>query len=868
MTLSNTCVRILFALVALSPFILSGSAGQVSTATSPQTKSVELQGLRDRVTVRRDDRGIPYIQANNDEDLYFAQGYATAADRLWQMDLLRRTARGELSEIFGSRTLEEDKRHRTFGFAQVAEAEVMQAPPRSRVILEAYARGVNSYVASLDAKSLPPEFQILQYQPRPWTPADSLIVVKLFFESLSSTWRLDVMREVFADLPREKLAGLLPEASPLDVLVFGKDSTKLPILPIGHFDRSGVQEATGDTEKGRWGDGENGRLGNAELTSPCLLISQIPCLPFASSPLHPFFPAPILRFAADSRDLLSSLVKEAELMSVSLARVGLDAENLAASNNWVVSGRKTASGKPLLANDPHLAPSAPAIWHLVHLSAPGARVAGVTAPGLPGVVIGHNEIVAWGFTNVGPDVQDLYLESFDPKDPHSYLTPSGWRDAEIRSEQIKVRKGFTDSATETVTSEVIVTRHGPIVLEQNGKRYALRWTALDAKLNNAEGVYTLNRARNWREFTTALQGYTSPMQNIVYADVEGHIGYYAAGLVPIRKSGDGSLPYDGSKDDGEWLSFIPFDKLPHLFDPPAGVIVTANQRIVGTDYPYFLTHSWAQPYRARRILDLLSKKEKITAEDFRAILGDTYSIAAVLFARETARTLKGDPALQSDEKLRATIARFESWDGHLDADSPVAPLLAQMRLAFRSKILNGALGQERAKIFAWSNFDTTLDQIITKQPAAWLPKEFKSYAELLLSCYQDARQGLTKSLGEDQTKWLWGEMVKARFPHPLAVVPLVGLQFAVPPFPQNGTGGLAGATVNVGAAVSMRLIADPQDWDKTQHGISLGESGIPSSPHWSDQLADWRAVTPRIFPFGETAIARVTKETLVLEPKR
>ncbi len=862
MKLNHTFVGVILSLLASSLFAFSGSAGQVSTSTSAQTKSVELQGLRDRVTVRRDERGIPYIQANNDEDLYFAQGYATAADRLWQMDLLRRTARGELSEIFGSRTLEEDKRHRTLGFAQVAEAEVMQATPRSRAILEAYARGVNSYIASLDAKSLPPEFQILQYQPRPWTPADSLIVIKLFFESLSSTWRLDVMRAAFADLPREKREGLLPEASPLDVLVVGKDITKLPILAIGHFDTGGVREAGGDTEKGRCGEGENGRLGNAEFSSPRLSIS-----PSLRSRYRPFSPSPLLPFGPVSRDLLSLLVKETELMSVSLARVGLDAEGLAASNNWVVSGQKTASGKPLLANDPHLAPSAPGIWHLVHLSAPGVRVAGVTAPGLPGVVIGHNDHIAWGFTNVGPDVQDLYIENFDPKNPQRYLTPSGWRDAEVRNEQIKVRKGFTDSTTETVTSDVTVTRHGPIILEQDGKRYALRWTALDAKLNNTEGVYTLDRARNWREFTTALQGYTPPMQNIVYADVEGHIGYYAAGLVPIRKSGDGSVPYDGSKDEGEWSSFIPFDKLPHLFDPPSGVIVTANQRIAGTDYPYFLTHSWAQPYRAHRILELLSKKQKVTAEDFRAISGDTYSIAAALFARETARTLKGDPALQSDEKLKATIAQFEGWDGHLNADSRVAPLLAQMRLAFRSKILNGALGQERAKVFAWSNFDTTLDQIITKQPAAWLPKEFKSYAELLLSCYQDARQVLAKSLGEDETKWVWGEMVKARFPHPLAVAPLVGLQFAIAPFPQNGTGGLAGATVNVGAAVSMRLIADPQDWDKTQHGISLGESGIPSSPHWSDQLEDWRSVTPRVFPFGEAAIAGATKETLVLEPK-
>ena len=286
------------------------------------------------------------------------------------------------------------------------------------------------------------------------------------------------------------------------------------------------------------------------------------------------------------------------------------------------------------------------------------------------MVIGHNDRIAWGFTNVGPDVQDLYIEKFDPSNPRRYMTPTGWRDAEIRHEEIKVRKGFTDSATDIVAIDVTVTRHGPIVLEKDSKRYALRWTALDPKLNNASGVYELNRARNWREFTAAIRGYTPPMQNMVYADVDGHIGYYAAGMVPIRKSGDGSVPYDGSKDDGEWVSFIPFDKLPHLYDPPSGMIVTANQRIVGTDYPYFLTHSWAQPYRARRILDLLKQKKRMTADDFRAILGDTYSIAAATFAREAAKSLKGHATAQSNEKLRETIAAFEGWDGHLNAEAP------------------------------------------------------------------------------------------------------------------------------------------------------------------------------------------------------
>ena len=804
----NYRLSITLALISFLSLFLASGHPSFSQAGGAESK-VSFPGLQQAVTVRRDERGIPYITAQNDEDLYFGQGYATAADRLWQMDLLRRTARGELSEIFGNPTLEEDKRHRTFGFAQVAEAEVALAGPQARSVLEAYARGVNAYIATLDAKTLPPEFKVLQYQPRPWTPADSLIIVKLFFESLSSTWRLDVMREALADLPAEKRAGLMPEVSALDVLVVGKDSPRSTA--------SGVRASS------------QPRVSRAEL-----------------------------RLVA----------KDEEVMSRSLARVGLHAEALAASNNWVVSGKHTASGKPLLANDPHLAASAPPIWYLVNLSAPGVKAAGVTAPGLPGVIIGHNANIAWGFTNVGPDVQDLYIEKFDPANPRRYMTPAGWRDAEIRNEQIKVRKGFTDSATDTVTLDVTVTRHGPIVLERDGKRYALRWTALDPKVNNSEGVYRLNRARNWSEFTTALRGYTPPMQNIVYADTTGNIGYYAAGLVPIRNSGDGSVPYDGAKDEGEWTGFIPFEKLPHLFNPPSGMVVTANQRIVGTDYPYFLTHSWAQPYRARRILDLLQQKKKITADDFRAILGDTYSIAGATFAREAAKVLKGHPTFQSDEKLKQTVAAFESWNGRLDADSPTAPLVAQMRLAFRSKILTGALGTERVRSFGWANFDTTLDRIITTQPKDWLPSEYQTYADLFLACYQEARQTLTKNIGADEAKWLWGEMVKARFPHPLAAAPLVGLQFTVPPVPQNGTGGLAGATVNVGATVSMRLIADPGDWDKTQHGISLGQSGIPNTAHWTDQLADWRAVTPRVFPFTDAAIEKATKTSVVLEPKK
>ena len=782
-----------------------------SAAAQANSRTITMAGLHGRITVRRDERGIPYIEATNDIDLYFGQGYVTAADRLWEMDLMRRAARGQLAEILGNLALDQDKLHRTLGFAQEVDAEFAQASPQTRAVLEAYARGVNAYIDSLDPKSMPPEFQILQYKPRPWTPADSLLPVKLFAEALSTTWRLDIMREALASLPAEKRAMLMPETSPLDVLVVGKDT-----------------RAAGD-----------GQVPRPNETKP---------------------------FASLSNELLTDLARSATTEAQSLAQIGLYAEGLAASNNWVVSGKHTASGKPLLANDPHLAASAPSIWHLVNLSAPGMHVAGVTSPGLPGVVIGHNDRIAWGFTNVGPDVQDLYLEKFDPANPRRYMTPQGWREAEVRNEEIRVRKGFGSSEADIVSFDVTVTRHGPIILERDSKSYALRWTALDPKANNADSSYLVAKAQNWKEFTQALKSFTAPAQNIVYADVDGHIGYYAAGFIPIRKSGDGSTPYDGATDAGEWTGWIPFDKLPHVYDPPAGIIVTANQRIVGTDYPYFLTHSWAQPYRARRIWELLNQNPKLTIDDFRKIQGDVYSIGLASFAHDSARMLK--PVIPADDqKLRDSVDALEKWDGQVKADSAEAPLAFHMRAAFRTRILTAALGPDLLRVYGWGNFETTLDRLLSEQPKEFLPKEFASYADLLKACYGDARQALTKNPGPDESKWKWGEIFKVRFDHRLAAAPLIGLQFAIPPIPQNGAGNL-GATVNVGSNVSMRFIADPSDWDKSQHGITLGESGVPSNPHWKDQLDDWRNVTPRAFPFTRAAVESATKETLIIEPAR
>jgi penicillin amidase len=808
---------LLLSLIVLASLTAAEKPGSASAQQTPGT--VAVPGLRDRVTVRRDERGIPYIEASNDDDLYFAQGYVTASDRLWQMDLLRRNVRGELAELFGESVIGEDKRHRTFGTAQIVDETASHLPPNLNQALTAYTNGVNAFIDSLTEQTTPVEFRLLQYKPRHWTPADSLCVGKLLAEYLSNSWQLDIMRGAMMSLPKEKREALLPETSPLDVIVVGSDRPKTArVRPLG-------------TQSSR-------------LLPP--------------------------------KDILKELNASLESQRQSFERLGLTSPNLEtfqASNNWVVSGKHTASGKPLLANDPHIPASAPNIWYQTELIAPGMHVAGVTFPGAPGIVIGHNDFIAWGATNLGPDVQDVYIEKFDKDNPNRYQTPSGWRDAQIRHEQINVRKNLLDpKSVQPQTLDVTVTRHGPIVLEKDGVRYALRWPALDSANLEIAGIFDANRARNWKEFTEGLSRYSGPTQNFVYADVDGHIGYYGAGKIPIRKSGDGSVPYDGATDDGEWTSYIPFEKLPHTFDPPTGIIVTANQRIAGKDYPYFLSHNWAPPYRARRIFDLLSAKPKLTIDDFRRIQGDTYSIAMSTFARAAAKSLKANVSVPgavatgsttTNDQITKLISDLESWDGLMNADSHTAAIVSQMRGLFRSRLLNTALGPVLYGSYTWSQAEILIDRIATEQPREWLPKEFPTYADLFRASYDEARKSLTRSFGADESQWTWGKIAIVRFNHPLAVAPLVGAQFAVAPFPQNGSGG----SVNVGSSVSMRWIADTSDWDKTQNGIPLGESGIPSSAHWKDQLDDWRNVTPRAFPFSKAAIDSATKETVVLAPK-
>ncbi len=737
--------------------------------------------------MRRDNRSIPYIEAKTDADLYFAQGFITASDRLWQMELLRRVSHGELAEIFGKQVVEEDKMWRKYGFAQIAEESLKTLNPELKTALENYSRGVNAYIATLNKENMPPEFTILQITPRNWKPTDTLVLGKILAEGLSSTWRDDLERAAISILPKDKLNDLLNQITPYDVVLFGKDSK--------------TQKATA-SYKLQITDNE-------------------------------------LQFANE----------QAEIRKNSLERIGFYMEGAAASNNWVISGKRTADGKALMANDPHLPPTAPGIWYLSHLSTPNQRVSGVTFPGVPGIVLGHNEFFAWGATNVGPDVQDLYFEEFNAEG--NYKTPNGFIKPTKRIEQIKVRTNPFKTDTEIINLEVLETRNGVILTEQDGKKYALRWTARDPRNQEFEAFFLLNRAKDWQGFQAALKSYGGASQNFVYADVKGNIGWQIAGRIPIRKKGNGEMPYDGASNDGDWTGFIPFAELPVLYNPKENFIVTANQRTVGTDYKYLseMTRDAANPWRAKRIYDLLKNNEKVTMDDVRDVQHDVYNLPFEMFAKEI---------VLQNAASNETLELLKTWDGRTTADSKAPVLVNEIRNCVANKIV-----AENKPVPQWMVRERLLYWIIKDNSARWLPKNFAAYADLLKTCDTEARTNLAKPnrLGADESKWIWGNIFVANFLHPLSFAPLIGGQFTLKYNNVNGSG----QTPNVGSYVSMRHIASAGNWDATRHVIPLGQSGNPASPHFKDQFEAWRTGTPAVFPFTKTAVEAATKEIWILQ---
>ncbi|MEZ4868111.1 MAG: penicillin acylase family protein [Caldilineaceae bacterium] len=533
------------------------------------------------------------------------------------------------------------------------------------------------------------------------------------------------------------------------------------------------------------------------------------------------------------------------------------------SNNWVVSGQHTQSGKPLLANDPHLGTSIPSTWYLVELQGKTLHITGSTLPGLPAVVIGHNEHIAWGMTNLNPDVQDLYIEHINPANPNQYAIGDSWAEMEIAEEFI-----YSKGATKPLRWAARRTRHGPLISDvtDTPTAMALRWTALDNDDTTVAAFFAMNSARNWDEFRTALRSFVGPSQNFVYADIEGNIGYIGPGHIPIRQQGEGMLPAPGWSDDYEWTGWIPFDELPQILNPAIGYLVTANNRVVGDDYPYLLSNDWAPPYRAQRITNLIEEKRSsgsgLTANDMAEIQADQVSLQA--------QTLL--PILLTyqpqDARQQQALDYLRAWDGNATRDSVAASIYEAWMITLPRALfgddLRGDLYDEMANranpLFVLNTLKDVAFGPIWCDNVLSAPQE--TCAETALTALDSALDDLTSRLGPEMTEWQWGKLHFIQYPHrPFSQV--AGLNWL---FDRSIANGGNRYTVNVGSvnigqaydqtsSPSYRQIIDLADFNQSRFSQTTGQSGNLLSAHYADLVESHRNVTYLPMSFGRDAVA-------------
>jgi penicillin amidase len=782
---------------------------------------LHLAGLSAPVVVRRDAHGVPHIEAATQDDLFLAQGYVTAQDRLWQMDASRRNANGELAEILGPSMLKHDKMQRVLQIRVTAQRVYAKMPAADRARLDDYARGVNLYMTQ-HTDSLPPEFRLLGYRPQPWSGVDSVSVGLMMAQMLDTHWDAKLSRDYIA----AKLNNLKLEAD---------------LYPVGS-----------------WRDHPPTGI-KVDLTQP-----------------HPATPPSADDNEEDDRSQTSN-GHEDPLVLRELLGLPACAGCTPGSNNWVIDGRHTASGKPLLANDMHLPLSAPDVWYMADLKAPGYHAAGVTAPGIPCIIAGHNEHVAWGFTALYADVQDLYIEKLQG---NNYETnDKSWKPLVVDHEVIKVRFG------KDVLVDVRSTDHGPLlnpIFTAETRPIALKWTLYDPSLN-ALPFYALNTASNWMEFSAALGDWAWPTLNTVYSDDQGHIGYHAIGKVPIRGLGSGiftkPLPHDTLNMRFEWglgwntqLIYIPNDAMPNAFDPPSGFLATANSRVT-TNKPFYdpfsnkdlsaipLTDEWVEPYRIERIYKALEGREHLTPADMLAVQTDVYSEVDQELGHRFAYAIDHTPS--ADERLKKAADLMRSWDGKLTTDSAAASIVTHARYALWPLILEPKLGKE-AKEYRWGESNFAEEEIIMHANADWLPPTYKNWDELLTDA---VRKGMDAGKApSDIARWSYGSWHKVDVEHPLAqFLPFLGGFAGSDPQPQSGD---TTTVKQVGRAFgpSQRFTMDWSNIDGSTENIVLGESGNPYSPYFRDQWNAWYGGTTFALPFSDAAVAAQTRHTLRLLP--
>jgi len=788
---------------------------------------LHVAGLSAPVTARRDAHGVPHIEAATQDDLFFAQGYVTAQDRLWQMDMYRRNAYGELAEVLGPSLMPHDRAQRVLGFHKIAERMWAELDPRDRRWVDDYAKGVNQYIAD-HQDNLPVEFRLLMYKPRPWTGVDAMSIGTMMIDMLDTHWDVKLAREEIAaklsSLPNgaQLEAQLYPVGSWRDRPPTGEviDLTQPEVNapPVTEEDEDNTTAAGGT--KGQRDKDRGPATGNREK-------------------------------AGDA----AHTVDEAALRQM----LGMpDCSGCASgSNNWVVAGKHTASGKPLLANDMHLVLTEPNIWYMAELSAPGYHAAGVALPGIPWIIAGHNEHIAWGFTALFADVQDLYHEKLDGKG--NYLGTDGiWKPLAEDRETIHVRGG------KDVTVNVESTDHGPLLNPMFRKPLpepvALQWSLYDASLKGLP-LYAMNTAQNWAEFSAALGDWCWPTQNVVYADDQGHIAYHAVGRVPLRAGGLEGKPVAAGDAGHEWNGYIPFDGMPNAFDPPSGFLATANAQVTTAKSPYPLSLEWIDPYRVERIYKVLQGRDGLTAKDMTATQTDIYSEVDQELGHRFAYAIDHSP--KADERLKKAADLMRSWDGRLTTDSAAASIVDQARFALWPLILEPKLG-DTATDYRWAEKDFAEEEIIMHGWPEWIPPGYKDWDEVLTEA---VRRGMAHGKApSDVSKWTYRSWHTMDIEHPLsAFLPVVGRIAGTGRQPMSGDVTTV-KQISVTLGPSQRFTMDWGNVDGSTENIVLGESSDPYSAYFRDQWSDWYNGTTFALPFSPAAVTANTRHTLRLVP--
>ncbi|MFD5423951.1 penicillin acylase family protein [Streptomyces sp. NPDC127084] len=899
-----------------------GSYWGLSTvrASFPQTTgTIKLPGLSGHVEVKRDGNGIPQIYASSDEDLFRAQGFVHAQDRFWEMDVRRHMTAGRLSEMFGSSQVDTDAFLRTLGWRKVAQQEFDSVlSDDTKKYLQAYADGVNAYLAGRENKAISVEYAALgfanDYKPEKWSPVDSVAWLKAMAWDLRGNMQDEIDRSLMSSRLNDKQIKDLYPDYPYEL--------HQPIVQGGAVDSaSGKWDPGADSSSQSDGGSETGTgSGTGTGTS-------------GSSSQEGQGEGQGAQSQLSASSVISSLSSLSTLDEIPTP-LGPSGSGIG-SNSWVVSGDLTTTGKPLLANDPHLAPQLPSIWSQMGLhcravsDACSFDVAGYTFSGMPGVIIGHNQNIAWGFTNLGADVTDLYLERVTA---NGYTAGTKVKPFTTREETIKV----ADGASHTIM--VRETQHGPLIsdrseeMETVGKRapingaapdrgegyaVALKWTALSPG-KSMDAVFKINRAKDWNGFRAAAKDFEVPSQNLIYADTKGHIGYQAPGKIPVRsKKYDGSMPTPGWDPTSDWKGYVPFDELPYEYDPERGYIVTANQAVVDArKYPHPITTDYGYGSRSQRINALIDSKikdgGKISTDDMRTMQMDNSSEIAKLLTPYLLKVDVSDPYVREAQKL------LEGWDYTQESDSGAAAYFNAvwrnvLKLAFGNKLpkelrvegecLNvrpadstgpvddlsrlvrecGQRDADSAQPDGGDRWYEVVRGLLEDEASEWwqTPPNRQETAtatrdQLLARAMDDARWELTAKLGKDVSSWNWGRLHQLMLKNQTLGTSGPGaLQWMLNRGPWNLGGGEAAVNATGWNAAggyeviwvpSMRMIVNVGDWDKSRWINLAGASGHAYSAHYTDQTEKWARGELLDWAYGEQAVTDKTEETLTLSP--